>query len=158
MALGRYLLFEYLDPSGFCQTNLNPPKEPKIMAEYLKIETFGSIGSIILAILEVHQAEAQLLAVVARMFGTPGASGASGRGRRLQAEGSSAQLKQGMNDWAAVKELKASYHSPETISFICVYIIYNKLKYVYMYIYVYIPVIAIKKRFPNSSPNGLPSR
>ena len=31
-----------------------PPKEPKIMAQYLKIETIGNIGSIILAILEVQ--------------------------------------------------------------------------------------------------------
>ena len=31
-----------------------PPKEPKIMAQYLKIETIGSIGSIISAILEVQ--------------------------------------------------------------------------------------------------------
>ena len=33
---------------------LGPPKEPKIMAQYLKIESTGSIGSIILAILEVQ--------------------------------------------------------------------------------------------------------
>ena len=31
-----------------------PPKEPKIMAQYLKTESIGSIGSIILAILEVQ--------------------------------------------------------------------------------------------------------
>ena len=31
-----------------------PPKEPKIMAQYPKIESIGSIGSIILAILEVQ--------------------------------------------------------------------------------------------------------
>ena len=31
-----------------------PPKEPEIMAQYLKIESIGSIGSIILAILEVQ--------------------------------------------------------------------------------------------------------
>ena len=31
-----------------------PPKEPKIMAQYLQIETIGSIGSNILAILEVQ--------------------------------------------------------------------------------------------------------
>ena len=30
------------------------PKEPKIMAKYPKIESIGSIGSITLAILEVH--------------------------------------------------------------------------------------------------------
>ena len=34
-----------------------PPKEPKLMAQYLKIETIGSIGSIILAILEVEELE-----------------------------------------------------------------------------------------------------
>ena len=33
-----------------------PPKEPKIMAQYPQIETVGSIGSIILAILEVQEA------------------------------------------------------------------------------------------------------
>ena len=31
-----------------------PPKEPKIMAQYPKIESMGSIGSIILAILQVQ--------------------------------------------------------------------------------------------------------
>ena len=31
-----------------------PPKEPKIMAQYPKIESTGSIGSITLAILEVQ--------------------------------------------------------------------------------------------------------
>ena len=31
-----------------------PPKEPKLMDQYPKIETIGSIGSIILAILEVQ--------------------------------------------------------------------------------------------------------
>ena len=31
-----------------------PPKVPKIMAQYPKIESMGSIGSIILAILEVQ--------------------------------------------------------------------------------------------------------
>ena len=31
-----------------------PPKEPKIMAQYSKIESIGSVGSIILAILEVQ--------------------------------------------------------------------------------------------------------
>ena len=31
-----------------------PPKEPKIMAQYLKTESIGSIGSIVLAILEVQ--------------------------------------------------------------------------------------------------------
>ena len=31
-----------------------PPKEPKIMAQCLKTESIGSIGSIILAILEVQ--------------------------------------------------------------------------------------------------------
>ena len=31
-----------------------PPKEPKIMAQYSNIESIGSIGSIILAILEVQ--------------------------------------------------------------------------------------------------------
>ena len=31
-----------------------PPKEPKIMDQYPKIETIGSTGSIILAILEVQ--------------------------------------------------------------------------------------------------------
>ena len=30
-----------------------PPKEPKIMAQDLKLETMGSIGSILLAFLEV---------------------------------------------------------------------------------------------------------
>ena len=34
-----------------------PPKEPKIMAQYPKIETIGSIGSIVLAILEVQVIE-----------------------------------------------------------------------------------------------------
>ena len=32
-----------------------PPKEPKIMAQYPKIESIGSIGSIILTILEVQE-------------------------------------------------------------------------------------------------------
>ena len=40
-------LFEPSDVVG-------PPKEPKILAQYLKIESIGSIGSIILAILEVQ--------------------------------------------------------------------------------------------------------
>ena len=31
-----------------------PPKEPNIMAQYPKIESIGSIGSIVLAILEVQ--------------------------------------------------------------------------------------------------------
>ena len=31
-----------------------PPKEPKITAQYPKIESIGSMGSIILAILEVQ--------------------------------------------------------------------------------------------------------
>ena len=31
-----------------------PPKKPKLMAQYSKIESIGSIGSIILAILEVQ--------------------------------------------------------------------------------------------------------
>ena len=31
-----------------------PPKEPKILAHYLKMETISSIGSIIFAILEVQ--------------------------------------------------------------------------------------------------------
>ena len=30
-----------------------PPKEPKIMAQYLRIETIGSAGSIILAIFDI---------------------------------------------------------------------------------------------------------
>ena len=31
-----------------------PPKEPNIMAQYPKIESVGSVGSILLAILEVQ--------------------------------------------------------------------------------------------------------
>ena len=37
-----------------CKYIPGPPKEPKIMAKYPKIESIGSIGSIILAILEVQ--------------------------------------------------------------------------------------------------------
>ena len=64
------IIFGYLDPQGkgprfrlSCwlhslgcgpYTIPGPPKEPKTMAQYHKIESMGSIGSIILALLEVQ--------------------------------------------------------------------------------------------------------
>ena len=59
-ALGRQKLFGPEALPGFLFTLPNehepgPPKEPKIMAQYPKIESTGNIGSIILAILEVQE-------------------------------------------------------------------------------------------------------
>ena len=45
------------------------PKEPKIMAQDLKIESIGSIGSIILPILEVQVYIASILGIVAVILG-----------------------------------------------------------------------------------------
>ena len=41
-------------PGTYFKPTPGPPKEPKIMAQYPKMGSIGSIGSMILAILEVQ--------------------------------------------------------------------------------------------------------
>ena len=55
-SFGDFTNFENLAPKDFlwAPSTPGPPKEPKIMAQYPKIESTGSIGSIMLAILEVQ--------------------------------------------------------------------------------------------------------
>ena len=48
----KYPIFEVFDPKSHLP---GPPKEPEIMAQYPKIDSMGSIGSIILAFLEVQE-------------------------------------------------------------------------------------------------------